>query len=155
MRLSDKSDKEIAGCETARWTRPSTSVRTSPRGYTLIEILVVLTVMGLGAALAAPAFIPRGNEEGAMQALTDRAREIAIRREESMSLHVESSGAWRIDGQASETAPPLATGHLPRPLAHSITLIFSPLGTCGPEVESTEAAQVLGLNPLTCEARAP
>ncbi len=149
MRLSGNA---VARWETARRVHPSPSVRAAARGYTLIEILVVLIVMGLAAALVAPAFIPRGKEQGALQALTERARVIAIRRGEGVSLHIESSGTWRIDGLASATEGPLATGYLPQPPVSSVTLVFSPLGTCGPDAESTVAAQALGLNPLTCEA---
>ncbi len=144
----------VARWDTARSVHPSTNVRAAPRGYTLVEILVVLVVMGLAAALVAPAFIPRSTEQGALQALTERARLIAIRRGEGVSLHIESSGGWRIEGLTSMKEGAIAVGRVADPPFSAVTLVFSPLGTSGPDVESTVAALRLGLNPLTCEAHA-
>ena len=122
------------------------------KGYTLIEVLVVLVVMGLAAALVAPALLPRRSDPAAVVTLVRHARAAAIRRAEAISLRIEASGAWRMDGAASIQAGAIATGRLPSPPPAAVTLVFSPLGSCSPDVESAAAGQALGLDPLTCEA---
>ena len=121
------------------------------KGYTLIEVLVVLVVMGLAAALVAPALLPRRSDPAAVVTLVRHARAAAIRRAEAISLRIEA-GAWRMDGAASLQAGAIATGRLPSPPPAAVTLVFSPLGSCSPDVESAAAGQALGLDPLTCEA---
>ena len=124
------------------------------KGYTLIEVLVVLVVMGLAAALVAPAFLPRRSDPDGVVGLVRQARTAAIRRAEEISLRIEASGAWRLDAAASLQAGAIATGRISSPPPAAVTLVFSPLGSCSPDVESGAAGQALGLDPLTCEAAA-
>src|SRR5881396_118968 len=124
------------------------------KGYTLIEVLVVLVVMGLAAALVAPAFLPRRSDPDGVVGLVRHARAAAIRRAEEISLQIEASGAWRLDAAASLQAGAIATGRISSPPPATLTLVFSPLGSCSPDVESAAAGQALGLDPLTCEAAA-
>ena len=137
----------MSGSEVARWENAR---RRRPDGYTLIEILVVLIVMGLVTALVAPALIPHTDAKEALPTLIEQARVVAIRRAETVSLRIEASGAWQIDGIASPQQGALAHGRLPQPPATAVTLLFSPLGTCGPDVTSTAGVQALGVDLLTC-----
>ena len=115
------------------------------KGYTLIEVLVVLVVMGLAVALVAPSFVTRRDATSALADLVQRARATAIRRAEAVTLRVDAAGRWDAGG--------LASGTLPQPPAAPVTVIFSPLGSCAPDVASTSAGRALGLDPLTCEGR--
>lgn len=120
-------------------------------GYTLIEVIVVLVLIALAATLVAPAFTARRGAAPVLAALIGQARATAIRRGEAMYLRVEPSGSWRLDGAASLEAGAVATGHVTAALAAPLTIVFSPLGSCAPDVESVAAAEPLGVDPLTCE----
>ena len=120
-------------------------------GYTLIEVIVVLVLMAVAVALVAPALVTPHHEDGVITELIARARAVAIRRAEAVELRIEQSGAWRLDGMASIEAGPVATGTVSPGPAAALTLIFSPLGSCAPDVATAAAAASLRLDPLTCE----
>jgi len=123
-------------------------------GFTLVEILVVLILMGLAAALVAPALIaPR--REPDLKTLLGRARDAAARRGEMVYLQIEPSGTWRLEGGANPLEGTLASGRIEPFLTAPATLVVSPLGSCAFDVRSDAAAQVVALDQLTCEIRAP
>ena len=67
------------------------------RGFTLVEMLVVLVLLGLAAALVAPGFINTpAKRTTELVELIGAARDAAVRRGEVVSLHVERSGAWQV-----------------------------------------------------------
>src|SRR6266566_2807249 len=116
------------------------------RGFTLVEMLVVLVLLGLAAALVAPAFVPPRARQTELVELIGATRDAAVRRGEVVALHVERSGAWQVEG--------VAAGRLATPLpAAPFTLIVSPLGSCAFDVRSGAAARAIRLDPLTCEVR--
>lgn len=120
------------------------------KGYTLVELIVVLVLLAMAAMLVAPAVLHRDGA-GVLASLIGQARATAIARAEAVALRIERSGAWRLDGLASSEAGAIALGRLPSPPATALTLIFSPLGTCAPDIETGAAAEPLRLDPLTCE----
>jgi prepilin-type N-terminal cleavage/methylation domain-containing protein len=124
-------------------------------GFTLVELLVVLVVMGLMVGLVAPAVIPRAapDERGSLAPVIRFAREAAVRRSETVHLRIDASGAWRVDGTSSSEHGPLATGHVERYDHGEGTLVASAIGTCAFDVRSTRIAGALLLDPLTCEVR--
>ena len=117
------------------------------RGFTLVEMLVVLVLLGLAAALVAPAFLTTAAQQTPeLVELIGATRDAAMRRGQVVSLHVERSGAWRVEG--------VATGKLAKPLAATpFTLVVSPLGSCAFDVRSDAATRAIKLEPLTCEVR--
>jgi prepilin-type N-terminal cleavage/methylation domain-containing protein len=124
-------------------------------GFTLVELLVVLVVMGLMVGLVAPAVIPRAapDERGSLAPVIRFARETALRRSEIVHLRIETTGAWRVDGASSAEQGPLATGRV-EPYDHgAATLIASPIGTCAFDARSAGVATAILLDPLTCELR--
>ena len=128
------------------------------RGFTLIEMLVVLVLIGVLAGLVGPALLPAKDEPdpNALAPVIDAAREAAVRRSETVYLRIEASGAWRIDGGASLEEGPLASGRIDDArLADGTgaTLVVSPFGSCAFDVRSARAARTLPLDPLTCELR--
>jgi prepilin-type N-terminal cleavage/methylation domain-containing protein len=129
-----------------------TAARGAP-GVTLLELLVVLTLLGLAAALAAPAFLtpgpPAGEQGAALGAPLRAARDNAIRRAETLYLTVSATGRWRLD-TPSDTAAPLATGAARDYAGPPITVVVSPLGTCGLDAASAAAGRSLAFDPLTC-----
>src|SRR6267378_6651427 len=61
-------------------------------GFTLVEILVVLILMGLVAALVVPALLPRHHDQSEVNAVLGRAREVAARRGEVVYVHIDPTG---------------------------------------------------------------
>jgi len=130
-------------------------VRSVRTGFTLIEMLVVLILMGLAAALVAPALIPPRRDGSDLGALLENAREAAARRGEVVYLQIEPTGRWRMEGGANPLEGTLAAGRIEPFLTAPATLVVSPLGSCAFDVRSGAAAQVVALDQLTCEIRAP
>src|SRR5437870_12776354 len=120
-------------------------------GFTLIEILVVLILMGLLFALVAPTLLPRHQDKSDVNALLRSAREVAARRGEVVYLHIDPTGDWRMEG----THTPLATGHVQPFLTVAVTVMVSPLGTCCFDVRSAAAVGTVPLAPLSRAAPAP
>ena len=124
-------------------------------GFTLIEIVVVLILMGLVAVLVAPALFPRHHDQSALNALLVSAREVAARRGEVVYLHLDPTGEWRMQGGANPLEGTLATGRVQPLLTAPVTLVVSPLGSCGFDVRSAAAVGGEVLDPLNCEMRTP
>ena len=120
-------------------------------GYTLIEVIVVLVLIALAAAFVAPAIIVPQDRASPITKVIGQARALAIRRAEAVELRIEPSGAWRFDGLASEQTGALGTGTISPPPNAAITLVFSPLGSCAPDVTTASAAASVHVDPLTCE----
>lgn len=123
------------------------------RGFTLVELLVVLALMGLGVALVAPALQPpQAEPEPQFAPLLRAGRTAAIARGEPTILQVHAAGQWRVDGRGAGAGDPLASGMLSPPPAVPFSVVFSPLGTCAPDIRSG-AIESLPVDPLTCELR--
>jgi len=125
-------------------------------GFTLVEVLVVLILLGVVAGLVAPALRPppRPDESG-VAALVRRARQTAARRGETIYLGLSPTGAWRIDGAASLAEGALATGAVTDYAGPPATLVISPIGTCAFDLRSGAAASTVAIDVLTCEVLAP
>ena len=124
-------------------------------GFTLIEILVVLILMGLVAVLVVPGLLTRHHDQSELNALLKSAREVAARRGEVVYVHIDPSGEWRIEAGADSLQTPLATGRVQPFVTTPVTLMVSPLGSCGFDVRSAAVVSAEALDPLTCEMRAP
>jgi hypothetical protein len=123
-------------------------VLSNRTGITLVELVVVLVVMGLGTALIAPALIfPEPSGAGELARLLSGAVQLAATREQTVELVVEADGRWRIPDPAGDGV--LAEGRLQEP-STSYALRISPLGSCGPTAGSDPP---FALDLLTCEVR--
>jgi prepilin-type N-terminal cleavage/methylation domain-containing protein len=122
------------------------------RGFTLAEIVVVLVVLGLGAALVAPALVPPGQDDVvSISAVIGLAQNVAAGRGETVVLSVSPDGGWEIHGASSASAGALSAGHLPDSLSGSgFTLRVAPFGSCGTTLASDATEPGLNLDPLTC-----
>src|SRR3989441_4055284 len=97
-------------------------------GFTLIEILVVLILMGLVAVLVAPALFPRHHDQSALNALLVSAREVAARRGEVVYLHIDPTGEWRVEAGGGPRQSPLATGRGAPFFIAAVTVLLAPPG---------------------------
>jgi prepilin-type N-terminal cleavage/methylation domain-containing protein len=125
------------------------------KGFTLIEMLVVLVLLGMAAAVAAPAIRSVLPARPALSSLVPAARDAAARRGETVYLRVAESGEWRMEGAVSSDAGPLATGRVDPFPGLPLTLIVSPLGSCAFDLRSTQAARSIRLDPLRCKIQGP
>src|SRR5690242_11118784 len=107
-------------------------------GFTLIEMLVVLVLLAMAAALAAPAILSHRPARPPLSILIPSARDAAARRGETVYLRIAESGEWRMEGAASSDAGPLATGRVDPFPDLPLTIIVSPLGSCAFDLRSAQ-----------------
>lgn len=115
------------------------------RGVSLLELLIVLTLMGITAALVVPVFgRPVSPSESDGESLVASARRTAIRRAEPLRVRLFSNGAWSVttirDGAFVDS------GHVRNPLPDT-ELLLDALGGCVP-TSGSASAQLF--DPLTC-----
>ncbi len=122
-----------------------------------MEVIVVLVLLGLAAALAAPAFIvPEPDDPSALSSIVSGVRELAARRGETLKLRLTPDGEWRVEAAQGSPEGVLAEGRLEGDFrGPAFTLMVSPLGTCGFEVRSSAASRFIRIDPLTCEVGLP
>ena len=122
-------------------------------GFTLVELIVVLIILALGAAIVAPSLISSPSEAtNELSRLVANARDAAVRRGELVLLRTDRTGTWQIVAGAPPRDEILMSGRLSSAPAGGVELVFSPLGTCGPLAETGPA---VALDPLTCEVTSP
>jgi len=127
------------------------AVRLVNRGYTIIEVLIVLIIIGLAVSLAAPKFVRALPDSGrSAQDVVNLARRTAVNRAQTLSLTLGRDGAWSLD-EPGALGRPLATGSV-APRAGSVRLAISPIGVCIPE-ESSDAESST-IDPVTCSVAA-
>lgn len=115
-------------------------------GVTLLELIVVIALLGLILAVAAPTFIvPASRQESDLAKAIGTARRAAILRGEPMTVAFSPAGDWQIDGDATPTAPPIATGRLAASIG-ALRIRVSPLGTC----VTDSVASSMDWNALDC-----
>ena len=101
-------------------------IRTST-GFTLLEIIVTMVLIGLGTALVAPMFRRDALPDDGYPAVVSAARELAVRRAQRLRLDVDDRGQWRLSALGDSTA--LGAGLLSERVGAS-RLTFTPLGAC-------------------------
>lgn len=112
----------------------------------------MLILLAVAATIVAPSLLPSRPEQPALGTLVERARDASVRRGQPVRLRIDRSGAWQAVAGTAPRSELLISGRLPDPPAGPIDLIFSPLGTCAPAVESDPAGSLAAYDALTCEA---
>jgi prepilin-type N-terminal cleavage/methylation domain-containing protein len=92
----------------------------SPRGFTLLELVVVLALIAIGASLVAPAVLspPPAPDAGVVR--VEDARRLALRRAESVTVP--------LDGQLRIRVSPLGACTLERTSGAGAMPAFDPIG---------------------------
>jgi prepilin-type N-terminal cleavage/methylation domain-containing protein len=119
-------------------------------GFTLIEMVVVLVLLGMTAALAAPALLRPSRPVSGFSTLVANAREAAIRRGETMHLRIGASGEWRIEGTVSGNAEVLFAGKVDPFSDTPMTILVSATGSCALDAPSAATVGDIRLDLLTC-----
>ena len=131
----------VRDCDTV--VQPNSSL--VPRGVTLLELLIVLTLMGIAAAVVAPSFATRSAAPVASRvALVTSARRMAVRRAERLSLQLARDGAWTLRTLANGAV--LDSGRVADSLPNA-ELLLDALGGCVPARGEAAGAP---FDPLTC-----
>jgi hypothetical protein len=118
----------------------------------LLEIIVVLVILAIAAGVAAPALLPpRDPVRTGLAPLIPAAQEAAARRGETIRLRVGVSGDWRMEAASSAQDGPLTTGRVSPFAGLPLTLIVSPIGSCGFDGSSAAAAAAIPLDSMVCE----
>jgi prepilin-type N-terminal cleavage/methylation domain-containing protein len=118
----------------------------APPGFTLLEIIVVLLVIGVAFALAAPAFPNRSPETDPLQRVLDLTRRTAVHHAEALALSVTADGQWRIDSRTSTDVTPIGSGTLSSYHGGAVTVKASALGACTVETVTSR----IQLDPVRC-----
>lgn len=127
-------------------------LRRRTAGYTLLEIAVVLVLIGMAAAFAAPVLLRVNPGRSNFEELIASGRETAIRRGEVLYLKVGTSGQWSLEAAGTPTADPLASGHIDA-VGSPLILMFQPNGSCMFDVTTVSRGTAIRLDPLTCEVQ--
>jgi prepilin-type N-terminal cleavage/methylation domain-containing protein len=127
-------------------------LRQRTAGYTLLEIAVVLILIGMAAAFAAPVLLRMNPGRSGFEELIATGREAAVRRGEVLYLRVSTSGQWSLEAASAPTADPLASGHIDA-VGSPLTLMFQPNGSCMFDVATVSRGTAIRLDPLTCEVQ--
>jgi prepilin-type N-terminal cleavage/methylation domain-containing protein len=127
-------------------------IRKRTAGYTLLEIAVVLLLIGMAAALAAPVLLRANPGRSGFEELIATSRDAAVRRGEVLYLRMSGSGQWSLEAANSSNADPLASGQV-ESVGTPLTLMFSPNGSCMFDVATISRGTAIRLEPLTCEVQ--
>ncbi len=122
--------------------------RFSRSGYTLLEVIVVLVLLAVAAAVVAPSFFTARPEQfSTVPMLVSQVRAASVRRGVAVRLTINRSGEWRATAGSGREL--LTAGRIPAPAA-AVDLIISPLGTCGIAAGGNPEA-LAAYDFLTCE----
>ncbi len=119
--------------------------------FTLIEMIVVLAIMGIGLAVVGPALIFPENRSGLEQVMS-ASRTAAIRRSEQVTLSVEKNGSWQMYASRS-AANVLRSGQLDENIPGTVAIEISPLGLC--TVKAEKSVPAVTLDPFSCTLASP
>jgi prepilin-type N-terminal cleavage/methylation domain-containing protein len=116
--------------------------RFRTRGFTLLEIVVTLVLLGLAAALVAPAFRIEPTSEQDIRKVLAGTRETAVRRAQTLVLEVDDRGSWRILASGDTSA--IGSGRFTDG-TRDLRIRVNPLGAC-----FNEGASAIALDAVAC-----
>jgi prepilin-type N-terminal cleavage/methylation domain-containing protein len=125
------------------------------QGFTLIELIVVLAILSLVAAVTLPALLRPRSGTTPVQTVIESARDAAARRGETVYLRIDPSGRWHMEGGLSPLETDGAAGRIAPIATAPLTLLVAPAGSCAFDVRSSAAARALALDPLSCTLSVP
>lgn len=126
---------------------------TRPLGFTLLEVMVVLVLLGLASALVTPAFLqPSSQQKDELQQVIDAARRLAIRNASTVTLSFTADGRWTAEESNGRALADMSGGTLDRGNTVPVRLLVSPLGGCSLEA-AVASDPPLTFDPVHCRLR--
>jgi prepilin-type N-terminal cleavage/methylation domain-containing protein len=122
--------------------------RSRGHGYTLLELLVVLVLIGLSVGLTLPILRMSDDQHSHFADVVERTRALAVKRGELLYLHVDPTGAWTVLSEQGNA--PLIRGGLAPSGRPALTLRIAPTGSCAPDVQSLANAPQPPIDPPSC-----
>jgi prepilin-type N-terminal cleavage/methylation domain-containing protein len=119
-------------------------------GFTLLEVVVTLVLLGLAAALVAPAIRTDAGPADAFTTVVAQSREAAVRRSQTLVLQVDAHGRWQL---STTSGVSLGTGTMPAGDRDAISLRITPLGACFADSSSAHQWDALACARPGSEAR--
>lgn len=117
------------------------------RGYTIIEVVIVLMIVGIALALAVPRLARiTAISSNTRQRVIGLARQTAIHRAQTLSLVIGQDGRWILSELATSDGV-LAKGVIAE-RDEMMQLNVSPAGICIPNAEGGQ--KVLVIDPVSC-----
>jgi prepilin-type N-terminal cleavage/methylation domain-containing protein len=124
-----------------------------PDGFTLLEVLVVLILLSVAAALVAPAFRDGPREQrDELEQVIDAARRLAVRNASTITLAFAADGRWSASQSDGSALADLPGGALARARGPVMRLRISPLGGCSLD-GAPRGEPVLVVDPVHCRVR--
>ncbi|MGQ0538270.1 MAG: prepilin-type N-terminal cleavage/methylation domain-containing protein [Gemmatimonadaceae bacterium] len=122
------------------------------RGLTLIEVIVALALLGLGAALVFPLMWPTPPrvQEEPLQRLVYRARALAVARAEPLRLTIGRDGDWAIVSGVTPDSGAIESGALYAPPAGAAVVRVTELGICLAGISTPGLRQGLTIDAVSC-----
>ncbi|MDQ6717180.1 MAG: type II secretion system GspH family protein [Gemmatimonadota bacterium] len=117
------------------------------RAYTIIEVVIVLMIIGIALAMAAPGFARvTAAPSNSPQQVIGSARHTAIERAQTLTLVIAPDGSWNL-AEAAAPGRELAHGAID-PVPMKVGLTISPAGICVP----SERGRLDGstVDPVSC-----
>ncbi|MEO5580866.1 MAG: type II secretion system protein [Gemmatimonadaceae bacterium] len=147
-----------------RPVRPVRKCGDCESGFTLLELIVALALMGLAMAVVAPSFVLRPpSSDESVQRVVSSARRVAMRRAQTVTLDIDGGGSWRVTADGRDVPEVLLNGELDQSLPGGVHLRITPLGLCLTEQRSADdgrrmtvsgaSARGSVFDPLTCSLR--
>lgn len=100
---------------------------TAASGFTLLEVVVTLVLLGLAAALVAPTFRTETAPRDDSVAVLARSREMAVRRAQTLVLQIDAQGRWTLTPVGDTTS--IGSGVI-QSGGPPVRMRISPLGVC-------------------------
>jgi prepilin-type N-terminal cleavage/methylation domain-containing protein len=120
-------------------------------GFTLLEIIVVLILLAMATAVVGPSLFYSKPVTSQLPSVLATAREVGIKRGETVRLRIDVTGAWQLTADATAQEDLLLSGRITDPMGSPVDLVISPLGTCGHSSGSSLPPGFPPLDALNCE----
>jgi len=115
------------------WGQPAARRAGARPGVTLVEVVVVLGLLGMMAALVLPPLVPPAPRTATLPDVVRAARAAALARAQTLQLTVTAAGRWHLHPLPPLDRDTLARGTLARGTlagAPPLQLQLTPLGAC-------------------------
>ncbi len=103
------------------------SLDSTASGFTLLEVVVTLVLLGLAAALVAPTFRTETAPRDEFVTVLAQSREMAVRRAQTLVFEIDAQGRWKLTPVGDTTT--IGSGVV-QAGSVSVRMRITPMGVC-------------------------